>query len=1008
MSYQLKNISDKDFGTIYELQSGKNLLGRSRSATIRILLDDISGKQCILHSNGLQVKLENLSRFGTRVNNSKVTDSVDLVEGDIITLGAKCKLILEKQSEDSLAIEKEMLLVGENDPVHDTVIEPLPEEQPNSSVFSSSNDNIGEVTETASSTTTDKKQVIEQTSDENLENEKIFLEEEILKEKTLTGSIEEDATAATRFIGDLPQANTLTSEVEEDVTAATRFVSDLPQENSFSADKEDDITAVTRFVSDLPQDNTLDREVEEDVTAATRFVSDLPQENSFSADKEDDVTAVTRFVSDLPQEEIRTSEEANDLTAVTRFASDISDDSKTQDALTDDHTAVTRFADELLTDDRQNPEDETAVTRFAENEDAVQSENSDADVTLTQFAADISAKPARRSLWQIIAGLFSHKKKPIEKNEKIITGNTDEFPDGTSSEDLTISSDDKNESQDIPVGILLSDDKSEDEANSDNADQETMETKVESTLHEDVTMVTAVTMATSCAENVPENAESDDEVSEQKTVEPDTDEDTINAAKSQDLTFADADSPTKDNIEESRIKADEKNTEGSTAASDATESTDAVKTRPLPIPVDLAVLSEDSESMEQLEEEIQQQRGSEEFFEEEDSGDKTNPDPDDIATFFEEEESDSTEKTNINETQMLQTRIASIDEINYIKDQVKRRQQKRFIVRAAVFASIAFALFVIWHLRAPQQESELSWPINKDSQKSIGTVVPFEQGWQDGGFDIFYPDCGQKTIVEKDGKKRLTVKTYIGKRIDTPLRINMTRFKDLQSLEESRKQSFARLLTVMMKNKKELYTFDKNSSIIFLGRHNGIMCNVISYQKDQDNKSYWGKLYFFKHGMFSYCLTAEVPFDDKNRAKQLLEDNNFIDISKRFEYLYWEGSGDFRRGDILTRIDEIEDDVRRKSPFQISNLERGIQSILIQASLDSNAKLKEKGLELLEKLRKNEDELYREYVGKWLLAKATDDTQLKQKIRNVSEGVFSLETDRRRNLILQDIWEYDK
>jgi len=1007
MSYLLKNISDKDFGTIYELQSGKNLLGRSRSATIRILLDDISGKQCILHSNGLQIKLENLSRFGTRVNNSKVTESVDLVEGDIITLGAKCKLILEKQSEDSLAIEKEMLLVGEHDPVHDTVIEPLPEEQPNSSVFSSSNDNIGEVTETASSTTTDKKQVIEQTSDENLENEKIFLEEEILKEKTLTGSIEEDATAATRFIGDLPQANTLTSEVEEDVTAATRFVSDLPQENSFSADKEDDVTAVTRFVSDLPQDNTLASEVEEDVTAATRFVSDLPQENSFSADKEDDVTAATRFVSDLPQEEVSPSEEANDLTAVTRFASDILDDSKIQDALTDDHTAVTRFADELLTDDKQNPEDETAMTRFAENEDAVQVENYDADVTLTQFAADISANPARRSLWQIIAGLFSHKKKTIEKNEKIITGNTDEFPDGTSSEDLTISSDDKNESQDIPVGILLSDDKSEDEANSDNADQETMETKVESTLHEDVTMVTAVTMATSCAENVPENTESDDEVSEQKTVEPDTDEDTINAAKSQDLIFADADSPTKNNIEESRIKADEKNTEGSTAASDATESTDAVKTRPLPIPVDLAVLSEDSESIEQLEEEIQQQRGSEEFFEEEDSGDKTNPDPEDIATFFEEEESDSTEKTNINETQMLQTRIASIDEINYIKDQVKRRQQKRFFVRAAVFASIAFALFVIWHLRAPQQESVLSWPMN-GKQQAIGFAVPFEKGWKHGGFDIFYPDCGKRTVIQKNNKNKLEIDSFIGKERNVPIKITVIREKSSVILEESRKQSFTRLLTEKMKNKKELYTFDKNSSTIFLGAHNGIMCNVITYQKDYNNKSFWGKLYYFKYGEFSYHLTAEIPFDDKNRAKQLLEDNNFIDISKRFEYLYWEGSGDFRRGDILTRIDEIEDDVRRKSPFQISNLERGIQSILIQASLDSNAKLKEKGLELLEKLRKNEDELYREYVGKWLLAKATDDTQLKQKIRNVSEGVFSLETDRRRNLILQDIWEYEK
>ena len=695
------------------------------------------------------------------------------------------------------------------------------------------------------------------------------------------------------------------------------------------------------------------------------------------------------------------------MTAVTRFASDISDDSKTQDALTDDHTAVTRFADELLTDDKQISEDETAMTRFAENEDAVQVENYDADVTLTQFAADISAKPARRSLWQIIAGLFSHKKKPIEKNEKIVTGNTDEFPDGTSSEDLTISSDDKNESQDIPVGILLSDDKSEDEANSDNADQETMETKVESTLHEDVTMVTAVTMATSCAENVSENTESNDEVSEQKTVEPDTDEDTINAEKIQDLTLPDADSPTKDNIEESRIKADEKNTEGSTAASDATESTDAVKTRPLPIPVDLAVLSEDSESIEQLEEEIQQQRGSEEFFEEEDSGDKTNPDPDDIATFFEEEESDSTEKTNINETQMLQTRIASIDEINYIKDQVKRRQQKRFFVRAAVFASIAFALFVIWHLRAPQQESVLSWPMN-GKQQAIGFAVPFEKGWKNGGFDIFYPDCGKRTVIQKNNKNKLEIDSFIGKERNVPIKITVIREKSSVILEESRKQSFTRLLTEKMKNKKELYTFDKNSSTIFLGAHNGIMCNVITYQKDYNNKSFWGKLYYFKYGEFAYHLTAEIPFDDKNRAKQLLEDNNFIDISKRFEYLYWEGSGDFRRGDILTRIDEIEDDVRRKSPFQISNLERGIQSILIQASLDSNAKLKEKGLELLEKLRKNEDELYREYVGKWLLAKATDDTQLKQKIRNVSEGVFSLETDRRRNLILQDIWEYDK
>ena len=476
MSYQLKNISDKDFGAIYELQSGKNLLGRSRSATIRILLDDISGKQCILHSNGLQVKLENLSRFGTRVNNSKVTESVDLVEGDIITLGAKCKLILEKQSEDSLAIEKEMLLVGENDPVHDTVIETLSEDQQDSSAEKMSDSNDDKPAETTLCITSHNKTAIELAQCKKSENE-----------KTLTGDNEEEVTSATRFIGNLPQENTLTSEVEEDVTAATRFIGDLPQEMSFLDVKEDDATAVTRFVSDLPQENTLTSEVEEDVTAATRFISDLPKETSFSDDKENDATAVTRFVSDLPQEEVIHSEESNDLTAVTKFVSDISEDYKTEEALTGEHTAVTRFADDILADDKQDPEDVTAATRFAENDDVAQSENSDEDVTLTQFAADIPVKTARRSLWQIITGLFCRKKKTVAENEDTVKNDTDELADETSSETLTISSDNGNENQDIPVEILLSGDTSEGGSDCNNAVLETIATKAESTIQEDVT-----------------------------------------------------------------------------------------------------------------------------------------------------------------------------------------------------------------------------------------------------------------------------------------------------------------------------------------------------------------------------------------------------------------------------------------------------------------------------------------------------------------------------------------
>ena len=996
MSYQLKNISDKDFGAIYELQSGKNLLGRSRSATIRILLDDISGKQCILHSNGLQVKLENLSRFGTRVNNSKVTESVDLVEGDIITLGAKCKLILEKQSAASQAIEEEMLLVGENDPVHDTVIEPS--DQPDALSTKSSTDNVSDIEINTSKDSLSNKQPLQSEKTNDAEKSISFVEEEALQEKTLTAAVDEDVTAATRFIGDLPKENTLASEAEEDATAATRFIGDLPKENTLASEAEEDATAATRFIGDLPKENTLASEVEEDATAVTKFVSDLPHDESIAAD------------------------ESNDVTAVTKFESDISDGSDKEESSENDHTAVTRFENDLSIDNKQESDNETAMTKIAEKGDKNLQGNADPDVTLTQFSADIKTKPARRSFWKFLTGLFSSKKKPLSENVENKQDNTDDLLNETLSENQTISSDDKNDKQDLPAGILSENELSDEASFNKSDDSETLATKVESTIAENATMVTAVTMITPSDKNNSETEDIEDKTMEpeESTVIPEKNIDTPSLSNIPDETEDGDTAPSntenheEQKLEKSEIKTDEQAatemiSEKEISGSDITEGTDAVKTRPLPIPADLAMIAEESESMEQLEEEIQQKKETEEFFEEEeeDSGDKTNPDPDDIATFFEEEESDSTEKTNINETQMLQTRIASIDEINYIKDQVKRRQQKRFFVRVAVFASIAFALFVIWHLRAPQQESVLSWPMN-GQQQAIGLAIPFEKGWKNGGFDIFYPDCGKRTVASKVNENKFEINSFIGKERNVPIKITVIREKSSVILEESRKQSFTRLLTEKMKNKKELFTFDKNSSVIFLGSHNGIMCNVITYQKDYKNKSFWGKLYYFKYGEMAYHLTAEIPFDDKNRAKQLLEDNNFIDISKRFEYLYWEGSSDFRRGDILSRIDEIEDDVRRKSPFQISNLERGIQSILIQASLDNNAKLKEKGLDLLEKLRKNEDELYREYVGKWLLAKATDDIQLKQKIRNVSEGVFSLETDRRRNLILQDIWEYNR
>ena len=52
--------------------------------------------------------------------------------------------------------------------------------------------------------------------------------------------------------------------------------------------------------------------------------------------------------------------------------------------------------------------------------------------------------------------------------------------------------------------------------------------------------------------------------------------------------------------------------------------------------------------------------------------------------FFEEELPES-EKTNANETQVVQTRMASMEEINFIKNQIKKQQQNRLLLKFLIF-----------------------------------------------------------------------------------------------------------------------------------------------------------------------------------------------------------------------------------------------------------------------------------------------------------------------------------
>ncbi|MBP7636996.1 MAG: FHA domain-containing protein, partial [Kiritimatiellae bacterium] len=74
-------------GAACELKPGETTLGRSRSATFRLLASDVSGLHAVVKVAGGAARLENLSQFGTRVDDQPVVGAVALIPGQRIAIG---------------------------------------------------------------------------------------------------------------------------------------------------------------------------------------------------------------------------------------------------------------------------------------------------------------------------------------------------------------------------------------------------------------------------------------------------------------------------------------------------------------------------------------------------------------------------------------------------------------------------------------------------------------------------------------------------------------------------------------------------------------------------------------------------------------------------------------------------------------------------------------------------------------------------------------------------------
>jgi hypothetical protein len=84
---------------VFVLQPGENILGRSSAARVKLVSPDISGQHAKITVTGDRAVLENLSRFGTRVDETDITGPVTLLPGQRVGLGKATTLVFQSGTE---------------------------------------------------------------------------------------------------------------------------------------------------------------------------------------------------------------------------------------------------------------------------------------------------------------------------------------------------------------------------------------------------------------------------------------------------------------------------------------------------------------------------------------------------------------------------------------------------------------------------------------------------------------------------------------------------------------------------------------------------------------------------------------------------------------------------------------------------------------------------------------------------------------------------------------------
>ena len=354
-----------------------------------------------------------------------------------------------------------------------------------------------------------------------------------------------------------------------------------------------------------------------------------------------------------------------------------------------------------------------------------------------------------------------------------------------------------------------------------------------------------------------------------------------------------------------------------------------------------------------------------------------------------------------NETMMMQTRVASIEEMDLLRKTRKPKANKRVIWLAAAMGISAFLVGIRYVVSQTNIENPLTWPM--DGDKFNDEVIVPDIG-VDKDFIFYFPRYRNMQVVKESN--RIMAMTRLGKRRDVPCRVLFNMNKSMDNLSLNRAKGFKSWQDKMMAMGGQ-WNFDEDSNVHFRGKENGLPYQMARYTRSVEKVAWFGVVMYIKDRDWEIIVQKEIPSSERYRGESLLIDTPFISVTPRYVLNHWEP------GDVTFQmsVPEMLSEARlmlnrtvatpRMWPH-ILDLLRNIMGASLRAN---DMETYTAAMDLLRDLRTKQSQWLNNQKISYFGAQAKNLPKLAATIRQDCLAVFSDEDDFRCHQLRNDQWD---